>query len=76
MPMYSVQIPITGSILVTVEADTPEDAEEKAWSLADFKVTADNPMAEMGDFETHKHVARGNVCSAVCNDINVEEVGD
>lgn len=75
MPTYSVQIPVTGSIIVTVDAETPEAAKVAAWDLADFKVVPEHPdAAEAAEFEFHEHVTKGNVCSAACNDINVEEV--
>ena len=75
MKTYSVQIPVTGSIIVTVEAENAKAAEDAAWELADFQVVPERPdVCEAGEFETHRHVTRGNVCSAVCNDINVEEV--
>jgi len=75
MKTYSVQIPVTGSVIVTVEAENAKAAEEAAWDQAGFGIVLDNPnVCEAGDFELHKQVMRGNVCYAMCNDVNVEEV--
>lgn len=74
MPTYSVQIPVTGSIIVTVEASDKNAAVEAAWEKADFRVVCDDHDCCPGDFDSHKHVTRGNVCYATCRDINVEEV--
>lgn len=72
---YSVQIPVTGSVIVTVEAESEEKAVAAAWDQAGFKLVFDDPnVCEAGDFELHKQVTRGNVCYAMCNDVNVEEV--
>lgn len=74
MPRYSVQIPVTGSIIVTVEAADETAAQEAAWDKAGFRIMCDDEDAEAGEFESHDKVAYGNVCAAVCNEINVEQI--
>ena len=75
MPKYSVQIPLTGSIIVTVEAPSPQAAKSAAWDLADFTVVPVHPdYAEACDCDLHETVTDGNVLHAACNEINVEEI--
>ncbi len=74
MPKYSVQVPVTGSIFVSVEAESAEAAKEAAWDKCGFRIVMDNPDdADPHDFETHDRVCYGNVCGAMCREMNVEE---
>lgn len=74
MPRYSVQIPVAGSIIVTVDAETEEFAIAVAMSKADFRVVVPDDDAEPCDFDTFRRLAYGNVFSGPCAEINVEEV--
>lgn len=72
MPTYDVYMPVTMSIIIQVEAENEEaaidEAFEKDWRI---NITGD---AELHECEMHKHVTRGNVCSAVLNSAFAEEV--
>ena len=74
MTKYWVRIPFTGSVTVEVDADTPENAEKLAWDKADFIIVPQDESI-VGDIEveTHKRTCYGNVCSAVCREIEVDE---
>jgi hypothetical protein len=69
MPTYSVLLPFTGSMLVEVEADNPEEAKEAAFQV-DFDI--DN----VHELEMHEHVVQGNVFYGVQNDIKVDLIDD
>jgi hypothetical protein len=69
MTKYSVQLPVTGYIIKEVEAANEAAAIEAALELP---ATAD----EIEEWQTHKQVTQGNVCYAVLNDANAEEIGD
>lgn len=73
MTAYTVKIPMTGYIIVPVEAENRDDAISKAWD-ADWrlKIESDDGV-ELGEIETHSAVTRGNVCGAVLNEIEVDE---
>jgi len=73
MPTYSVQVPVTGSVIVTVEAESVEAAKAAALDKLDFKVEVGEDC-EPGEFESHERVTRGNVCYAACNELHIEEV--
>lgn len=73
MPKYEVHLPVTMDVVVGVEADTKEEAIEKAF---DVEWTANFEGAECFNCETHKHVTRGNCCSAVLNDAYAEQIDD
>ena len=58
MPLYSVQIPISGYIYKQVEADSEEAAIKAAMQL---EAVGD----DIEEWETHEHITNGNVCNAV-----------
>jgi hypothetical protein len=55
---YSVAVPISGVIYVTVEADSEEEAIELALMSSDINV--DN----IKTWDAHRHLVQGNVCYA------------
>ena len=75
MPIYTVIIPCTLAIAVTVEAENEEAAKEAAFkvdfNLAIESVGEGNP--EIIDFESHNQITRGNVYSGCINEMEVEE---
>ena len=74
MAKYEVQVPLVGSYWCRVEAETEEDAKEKALSaisivdiksdLKDFEVDALEPMSQ---------IMNGNICYAPLWEIEIEE---
>lgn len=62
---FTVGVPITGYIVLEVEADTEEEAFEKAWESD--KLTLDN----VEEWEAHDQVNRGNVSYALMDEIQV-----
>ncbi len=75
MPKYEVQIPVPGSVIISVEAPDADAAKEAAWEKAGFRMIMDNPDdADPHDFEAHDRVCYGNVCGAMCREMNVDEV--
>ena len=76
MPMYTVTIPCTMAVCVTVEADDESAAKDAAmdveWSI---NLETNNKAAapEIVAMETHRRIVRGNVCAAVQNEIDVQE---
>jgi hypothetical protein len=78
MTAYSVLIPATMSIEITVEADSEEEAKEKAFDVPfELQIDAEESDKEkiyLHEFELHQHVTTGNVCYAVLNDIEVIEI--
>jgi len=73
MKKYCVSIPATMAIHIYVEAETEEKAIEKAFEV-EFTLNLDGLGVEIGEFETHHTVCRGNVLSAVLNSVEVEEI--
>lgn len=73
MSRYIVGIPVTMHIIVEVEADSEADAIDKGFEV---EWTLDAKGCEVIEAESHRHVARGNVCSAVLNDAYVEKVDE
>jgi hypothetical protein len=58
MPRYSVQLPVTGYVIKEVEADSEESAIEAAMAEG-------SELSDIEEWNTHKRVAYGNVCSAI-----------
>ncbi len=73
---YSVLVPATMSISILVEAESEEDAVEAAFSAPfSLKIKMDKDAdcgAEIGEFEMHRKVCRGNMFYGVLNEIEVE----
>lgn len=70
--IYTVEIPIVGSMTCEVEAESKDDAIAAAWALfnesgaEDFEVT----------WEAVDKVTEGNVCHAPCNEIEASRHKD
>ena len=72
MKEWCVEVPITGSILVYVEADDEKTAISSALDNVDFRVEAQGEMCEAGEvFEAHRIIAEGNVCHASLNKVKI-----
>ena len=71
MKKYLVTIPITGGIHISVEAESKQEAKQKAFDRID------NEGQECGEVEWDytERVAYGNVCMAMYNEIDVNEEG-
>jgi hypothetical protein len=66
MATYCVTLPVTGFCTIEVEAESADDAINKAM---------DNCKQEhLESWETHKQITRGNVCYAEVNEAHAEEV--
>lgn len=65
---YWVEIPITGYVIVEVEAESEQEAIEKAF--ADPDITTD----DIEEWNTHEHITQGNVCYALKHSVSAEEV--
>lgn len=73
MGKYFVTVPVDCSVELTIEANSEEEAKEKALK-AEINVTIEgegNPT--FGDFELIPRVNQGNVCYITQWDIEVEE---
>ena len=68
MKNYEVMIPVTGYIYVDVEAENEDEAVDMAMQSDD--ISLDN----IAEWEVHRHVIQGNVCYALLNSVEVEEV--
>lgn len=64
---FTVAIPITGVIYVTVEAENKADAIDKAWESEDLK------LKNCEEWHAHDYIVRGNVFSGTLNEINATE---
>lgn len=65
MSHYTVRVPIAGYLECYVEADSENEAEEKALNMTDT-----DPDTEFF-YESMKHIVEGNVFYGECNDIEV-----
>lgn len=70
MPKYSVQIPITGYVIVEVEAADEKEAIQKAFESDELSKT------DIEEWETHEHVCEGNVFHGSVNDASAELIKD
>lgn len=71
MKKWYVQVPFTGYVYVVVSAENAEAAIEAAFGVVDLQ-----DKNQWGEVEFHKHVTRGNLCSAVLNDATAQETQD
>jgi hypothetical protein len=67
---YSVAVPVSGVIYVTVEADSAEEAIELALQSEDISLN------NLGEWEAHRHLVQGNVCYASYVEANAEVTYD
>ncbi|AGH31861.1 hypothetical protein VPIG_00003 [Vibrio phage PWH3a-P1] len=68
MKNYEVLVPITGYIIVEVEADNEKEAIEKAFESDELNI--DN----INEWDTHEAIVQGNVFYGIQNEIEVEEI--
>jgi len=64
---WSVQVPITGFVVIEVEADDEESAIDAA--LEASPITDD-----IQEWEMHRYTNRGNVAYGSCTEANAEEI--
>ena len=69
MKKFAVEIPIAGYVYLEVEAETPEDAIEKAFDIG----YTDNDIQEMEMFEK---LVEGNVCHTYHVRATAKEIKD
>ena len=67
MKKYGVSIPIAGYVYIEVEADSEEDAIDKAFD----KGYEDKDIAEIEMFDK---LIEGNVCNVYCTEASAEEI--
>lgn len=65
MKQFTVRIPITGYVEVSVDADDIDAAIDKAFDVA----TIDN----IEEWDLHRTVTEGNVCHAMLNEVEIYE---
>ena len=78
MKDYSVMLPLVGSLTVTVSAEDPEAAIEKARG-APFRLSIecfdDQYSVELGEeFSTPRQISEGNVLHAPVHEADAEEI--
>ncbi|MCP4493277.1 MAG: hypothetical protein GY820_39135 [Gammaproteobacteria bacterium] len=72
MKEYSVRVPFTGFVDVTVEAESEKEAEEKFWEMGIYEFS--DKRVDHHEWEFHTIVCQGNVLYAEQNEIEVEEI--
>lgn len=65
MKQFTVRIPITGYVEVSVDADDIDAAIDKAFDVA----TIDN----IEEWDLHRTVTEGNVCHVMLNEVEIYE---
>lgn len=73
---YYVRVPFAGCVSMEIEASSEEEAKEKAL-VADFRLYLDDETGygvELEEFDTFRHLCRGNVVYAPLWEIDIEEV--
>ena len=76
MKQYTVYIPITMEIEVTITATNQQEAENKALDLPmifDVATTQKGANPNILQIESHRNITNGNTCHAVRNNIEVKE---
>lgn len=66
MREWSVQLPVTGYVIVNVEAETAEEAINKALDSDDIK------REDIEEWEVHRQTNRGNIAYGSCTEANAE----
>ena len=79
MKKYYVEIPVTMKLMVSVEAETKEEAVEKIFE-GDISLETSYDGNKFGfvdiEWEIHEKVVEGNVYHGVINEIYVQEDHD
>ncbi|EPZ47610.1 hypothetical protein [Alicyclobacillus acidoterrestris] len=68
MKTYIVEIPLTGYVSVEVEAESEQEAIDRAFEEAQLE--------HIEEWDLHRQIVRGNVFSGLRNEIHVEEIDD
>ena len=68
---FNVAMPITGIVTLTVEAEDHESAIAAFWAAIE---SSDEPPKEELEWEYTPEVTSGNVCYAMQNSVEVDEV--
>ena len=67
---FDVSMPITGRVTRRVKAQDAQSAEAAFWDSIDEKAPTEDEI----EWEYTDHVTRGNVCNAMQNDVQVDEI--
>ncbi len=73
---YSVLMPFTGYVSLSIKAESKEEAEKKFWELDfnGFEKDIDSGLIDDFEWDFTDHVTRGNVTHAILNDMEIEEI--
>lgn len=69
MRRWSVRIPVTGFALVEVNAEDEESAIERV-------LEEGVALTDVEEFDTHRHVVRGNIFYGTLNEPDAEDIGE
>ena len=69
---YTVTLPVVGSIMVFVEAESKEQAVGLAFEQQSWRVVGSENTQPGEGWETHRSLLRGNVCNASFTEMTVE----
>lgn len=72
MKTFIVQIPIAGCLIVEVEAENAEAAENEAWNQFNER----GPDVGEVEWEAYEKIADGNVVNTYHNEVEVIEVSE
>lgn len=70
MKKYFVTVPISGYASIEVEANTEEEAINKAINSNDLN------LGNIAEWDAHAHINEGNVCNAILWNAVAEEIED
>lgn len=74
MKTYNVTIPVSMTLTFTVEAESEEQAVDKAFEAGVcLKASGEECSPEIAEWEMHEHITQGNVFYGVQNSIEIEE---
>jgi hypothetical protein len=65
--LYTISVPITGRVVVDVEASSEEEALEKLWER-------DEPWPQPDEWEVCETIVTGNVFNGMQNETSIEHV--
>lgn len=65
MKEFTIMIPMTGYVEVTVQADDEDSAIDKAFELA--------TLEDVAEWDLHRNITQGNVSHALKNEIEIYE---
>ena len=71
---YWVRIPLAGSIAINVEAESEEEAKEKAFSSDwNISIESEKNSVELEGLDLYESIVTGNVLHAPLNEVEIEE---